>query len=191
MYLPSLFCLLLIYGFDSPCVAGLTVIAALIHECGHGVCLMLQKNNGGKLSGHLTGFRISKKQTASYLSDAIVYAAGPLANFAASALALVFIRAETDYVVLFSIINLSTATSNLLPIKGYDGYDIVRSLLCLTDKWNDIQPFMDIVSLISITFILILSLYIMARIGDGYWTAGLFILSLIKAASEGLKRRFS
>lgn len=191
LYLPSLFWLFLIYGFDTPCVAGLTIIAALIHECGHGACLLLQNNSTGRLKGSLSGFRISKKNTNSYLVDIAVFAAGPLANLSVSFLVFEFNRIETDYMLLFSVINLATALSNLLPIKGYDGYGIIHSLLCFSDKGDRAQSILEVISLTLVVIISILSLYVMARIGDGYWTAGLFILSLIKEVSGDLKKRFS
>ena len=152
---------------------------------------MIQRGQNAKFSGNLSGFRISKKNTNSYLADAAVYASGPIANFAAAILFPAFIRAEADYVILSSVINLATGLSNLLPIKGYDGYGIIYSLLCLSEKWEKFQAIMDVVSLASVTFVLLISLYVMARIGDGYWTAGLFVISLTKAVSESLKKYFS
>ena len=29
------FSVMIIYGFDHPCIGGITIICALIHECGH------------------------------------------------------------------------------------------------------------------------------------------------------------
>ena len=191
LYLPSLFWLLLIYGFDSPCIAGLTVISAIIHECGHCAYLLLRKDEKSRLVGNLSGFRISRTNTVSYVDDALLYASGPMANFAASIFALCFAMTKNNYIFLFAIINLATAFSNLLPIKGYDGYGIMRSLLCLNDKWDKLQSIFECISLLFVAFILFLSLYVMARIGDGYWTTGLFLLSLIKEVSEGLKKAFS
>ena len=191
LYLPSLFWILLIYGFDTPCVAGLTVIAAIIHECGHGAFLLLKNDKKSRLKGNLSGFRISRKHTDSYSSDAILYASGPLFNFSAAVIALPFIEKAGEYAFLFLIINLATGISNLLPIKGYDGYGLIRALLYRADKWDKQEKILDLISLLAVSLTLLLSLYVMARIGDGYWTAGLFILSLIKEASEGLSKRFS
>ena len=191
LYLPSLFWLLLIYGFDSPCIAGLTVIAAVIHECGHGAFLLFQNSRSGMLVGNLSGFRISRKNTDSYFDDAALYFAGPLANFTAAIFSVGFIGLGSEYAFLFFVINLATALSNLLPIKGYDGYGIARSLLSLFDKWEKCRVVFEVISLISVTFILFVSLYVMARVGDGYWTTGLFVISLLKEVSDGMKKHFA
>jgi Zn-dependent protease len=191
LYLPTLFWILLIYGFDTPCTAGLTVISAIIHECGHGACLLLGKDKKSRLVGNLSGFRISRKTTDSYQADAALYASGPLLNFAAALVAAPFIRTVGEYAFLFAVINAATGISNLMPIRGYDGYGLIRALLCRVDKWDALQEKFEFLSLLSVSLTLILSLYVLSRIGDGYWTAGLFILSLIKEATEGLNKRFS
>ena len=190
LYLPSLFWILLIFGFDTPYIAVLTILAALIHECGHIGYLLSNKSNDPKLKFHISGFRITSRKTNSYLSDAHLYFAGPAANFVTAAVTRPFVHSYGDYAFMFLTINLATAISNLLPIKGYDGYGAIRSLLHHCDAKEAFFVSLDTVSLIFTTFISFLSLYVMARIGDGYWTAGLFIISLIKEASESLKKHF-
>ena len=78
--LPLLFWVLLIFGFDTPDIAILTISAALIHELGHLAAIHLFCGSA-KMRGHLSGFRI-KTSSATYSQHALVLAAGPMANIA-------------------------------------------------------------------------------------------------------------
>lgn len=190
-FLPSLFWVLLIFGFDDPPVAFVTILCALIHELGHAIQIKLNNSSEIALRTTLCGFRMKRSRHSSYLSDAAVYLGGPLFNFI-SVIPIVFLPFFNIYIKqLFTTVSLATAFSNLLPIKGYDGYGIIRSLACHYGKEDSILPLLDSVSfwfLVTLTFV---SLYIVTRIGSSYWMAGLFIVSLIREIADRLKNVFS
>ncbi len=181
--LPILFWLLIIYGFDDPCTAGITVSAAIIHECGHFVHILISSKKKAEFRGDLSGFRIKKSSNTSYIYDILLFASGPMANIITAVILLPFSRIN-QYIFFFAVINFTTAISNLLPIHGYDGYGILISFIKMHSDSEKLITFLDIISFSLITFISFLSLYILARIGDSYWIAGLFLFSLVKEVSR-------
>lgn len=191
VFLPSLFWLLLIYGFDEALPAGLTIICALLHELGHEAYFLLGKGEKLRIRTTLSGFRIKKRHSDSYLTDAFLYAAGPLANLAAILLFLPIRLFPDEYKELFINLNLITALSNLLPIKSYDGYGIMLSLLRFLNKEDNYLAILDMISFACTIFLAFLSLYIVGKVGNCYWMAGLFIISLVGEVSERLKQVFS
>lgn len=185
--LPILFWLLLIYGFDEPCVAGVTVIAAIIHEAGHEGYVFFKCGLPYSVRGALSGFRIRRKEHFSYCEEIKLYFAGPFANFAAALTSLPFLCISRDYIGLFALINIATAVSNLLPVKGHDGYGIVKTYLEMKETP---EIYFSILMAFSFVFVILLcffSLYLMDRCDGGYWIYGIFIISLISEISNMLK----
>ena len=79
---------------------------------------------------------------------------------------------------VFSLLNLVTGLSNLLPIKTYDGYSVLTRLALLRDD-HRLLRLIDLISAsLSIT-VLFLSLYMMYRLNSGYWLFGLFIAIIL------------
>lgn len=186
----SLFWILLLYSFDSPDVAGLTIICAIIHETGHEVFLYRKHGKLSLPSSRLHGMKISKaaKSKMSYKEEALLYASGPAANVVAAVAALPFFGALNGYVACFITLNLATAASNLIPIRGYDGYGILR---CLVAEHSDSAAFQGCLSLISFILTLclcVLSLYLIDRLGEGLWIFAVFILSLLASIAQSLKK---
>ncbi len=189
LFLPALFWLLVIYGFDDPCIAGITVISAILHECGHISYLLLSGSGKANIRGDLSGFRIKKKAGASYLSDIRLFAAGPIANLSAALFALPALPFG-KYAGLWAVINIATALTNLLPIHGYDGYGILSSTIHMTNNEVFLFIILDRVSFTFTAFLTLTALYILVRVGASYWMAGIFIISLIKEVSRRLKSIF-
>lgn len=173
------FWVLIIYGFGSPFVAGLTLISVLIHECGHECCLLLINGRGGRILGRANGFRIKNEDTLSYSKEIWLYASGAVANFATALLALLIGITFEIHVNTFIIVNMITAISNLLPVRSYDGYGILRSLIdrCCAPLWA--YRALDTISLAVSSFAVTLSLYLMWSFGEGYWIYGVFLISVI------------
>ena len=119
--LPLVFWVTLIFSFDEPYVAVLTILCALIHECGHLLAQGLFKSNPS-LHAKIYGFRIKDSNITSYKSRIITAMAGPVTNLTVFFALLFFGFAKQEYLFTFACINLATALSNLLPIEGYDGY---------------------------------------------------------------------
>ena len=183
--LPAFFWVLLIFGFEEPPVALISITAAIIHECGHMSYIFLKKNNG-KLRGNLSGFRIKSKGVFSYKDEMLTYIAGPLANLSTALLVVLFIPLFGETAVDTAIIHLVTAISNLLPIKGYDGYGILRCLIQKSERAEDALIFVERFSSGLIFFFCIFSLYLIDRQGGGYWIFAVFFASMIKNIKDGL-----
>ena len=126
--LPTVFWLAVIWGFDKPYVACLTLLSALLHEIGHLIAINHYSKKYSLPHGRLFGFKITKGAMLAYGEEAIVYAAGPLANFTAALFTIPLLSLWGEYACLLFYINLCTAISNLLPCEGYDGYGIARAV---------------------------------------------------------------
>lgn len=187
--LPVFFWIFLIFGFDEPHVAIMTILSALIHEAGH-ICYVVTRLDGRPdLRGALSGFRIRKSPFMSYKQEFLTYLSGPLANlFVFVVLSLLSAVIGGEFFP-FAIINLTTAVSNLLPIVGYDGYGILVTLI----KMRDMKPlYLTLLSSISDALIFslcIISLYFIDRHDGGYWIFGLFFVSMIKCINTNIKRQ--
>ena len=180
-FLPLIFWVFLIFAFDTPRFAILTLAAALIHEIGHitfgasrGILRLIP-------SPKTSGFRITPPENISYKDELILLIGGPVLNlsffFFSFALRFIF---QTKIIFDFAIINLLTALSNLLPIKSYDGYRIIESLILM--KKSESNGYLTTLSLLSFAFTVILtflSLYLILKIGEGYWIFALFFSSAV------------
>lgn len=175
-FMSVIFWLLLIYGFDEPCTAGLTVASALIHEAGHILYFSLLSRRGVSLRGVPSGLRLGGGTAVSYSDEILGYASGPLANFAACVIALPLLPLSEGYVMLFILLNLATAVSNLMPIKGYDGYGIAATAL---EAWGIGTRLLEAISFVIKCFAAMLALYLMERLGEGYWLFGVFFFSIV------------
>lgn len=185
--LPVLFWVSLLFGFDTPDMAILTLIAALIHEGGHLFAIHALRalkrrdaeraENAAHVRGHLSGFRI-RAPRGSYAEEITVLLAGPAMNIAFAILLLPILNAGDGYIRAFLLLNVLTAVSSLAPIEGYDGYGILKKICESKNSPRAISA----LSHTSFTLAVILSffaLYIMLRFGDGYWIFGVFFLILV------------
>lgn len=183
--LPIVFWVLLMFGFDEPYVAILTIITALIHEIGHLIAIYTLKKGCFCLPrGDISGFRI-EVTSLSYKEEAISSLAGPLINLILGIIPVFFCSSE--YSLVFATLNIMTAFSNLLPVKGQDGYKFAISLASLYSKNPErIVAFLDCFSFFFSSVMCFLSLYLILKIGEGYWIFAVFFSFLL---SEILKRQ--
>ena len=178
--LPLFFWLFLIFGFEEPTVAIISLCSALAHECGHFLSIILQRRRGVKICAHFSGFRIRTAGAKGYSQEMITYLCGPLVNLLLWAILSLMSVRFGELCAIAALINLATAMSNLLPIEGYDGYGILRCVM----EWRGYSCGQRILKGISSTLIFtmcIVSLYFIDRVGEGYWIYGLFMLSMIKS----------
>ncbi len=183
-FLPALFWMLLIFGFDDPCIGTITVIAAAIHELGHTVALLILGRTAKLPEGRLRGLKI-RVDTCSYTDMLIILSSGPLANILVS-LFLLPLSEDSPYLKTVTLINLATALSNLIPTEGYDGYGILETVLRMRDK-STVR--LDGISLFFTAAFTFFSLYTIGRFGIGYWLFGVFFISLLKKLSVLTKKR--
>lgn len=183
------FWVLLIFGFGEPIFAGLSVISAFIHEFGHEFYLYASGKRASIAKGRLSGFSIKKRGIYSYRDECLLYASGIIFNLAAVLIALPFLPLSSEYVGTFVFVNLATALSNLLPVEGFDGYGIFRSVAAYFGKEEEFLRIFSAVSLGVIILLSFLSLYMMKRFDAGYWTFAVFLLSLISRLEKRLNHK--
>ncbi len=183
--IPIFFWCALIFGFTEPPVAVLTLITAASHELGHLLAIYAVGARFEHMRGRWLGLGISLPRNLSYRDEALVYAAGPAANLICSAVGCLFIPLCRDYALLFVLLNLATALSNLLPIEGHDGYGVIRALSASTEKG---EGMLQSLSPVFTAVLCLLSLYVIDRLGEGYFIFAVFIASLLSSMKAGLLR---
>ena len=185
--LSGLFWILLIFGFEDVASAVMTLAAALLHELGHCSALFILGAGGAPPRARLHGFGILTRRILSYREELFAASAGPLANLLVAAILAPLWR--SDEVLLFIFFNLLTAVSNLLPIKGYDGYRIICSALSLIGRETAIL-FIDALSFGLASAAVLTSLCVIYFFDAGYWIFFVFFIFLLKEAKISLERRF-
>ena len=188
--LPAFFWTLLIFSFDTPDIAVLTLLCAAIHELGHEVYIYLKLGKLKLPSAELHGMKISGSVMLrfSYREEAMLYASGPLANIVTSLLTLPLIPLEKEYLLCFFAVNLTTALSNLIPIRGYDGYGILSSIMRHSLCEERALRILNHTSLTFTVALCLISLYFVDRLGESYWICAVFTFSLLSEISRGLKK---
>jgi Zn-dependent protease len=181
--LPAIFWILVIFGFDTPVMAFSTLLCAVIHEGGH---ILGYKLMGGSatLKSSPTGFRLKSRIVHSYGGELVIAAFGPAANFITAALCIPLFGFFGGYFKLFALLNLLTGISNLLPVRGYDGYRIAD---CLIAVCSDNPGAPQLLSKISATLTVIMcfiSLYFILIANSGWWLYFVLVFSLLRNLRE-------
>lgn len=169
---------LVMFGFDEPYIAGLTVAAALAHECGHLAYALFKMKTEISARGRLSGPRIKALCCRSYRDELGLLFSGPLMNLVLFVLTLPFFR-FSGYLQSFGVLNLATAFSNLLPMVGHDGYGIALTLLRAYGAPRSAFTALKCVSVGLGFFGCVLALFLMERASEGYWLFAIFYFSLI------------
>lgn len=176
--LPLIFWIFLIFGFDVPYIAILTIISALIHEAGHIAAISHLSGKCEIPSGKMFGFRIKRSGSLSYRKECAVLAAGPLANIILFILTLPFAHMLEGYVGIFGLVNLATGISNLIPVEGYDGYGILSQVLTSKNMTGGLRV-IDCISFMFSVLATFLSLYLIDKADSGYWVFAVFFAVMI------------
>lgn len=179
LLLPLCFWLMVMLSFDDISICILTLLAVSLHEIGHiGAYIFLKRGKITLPRAAINGLKIHTGGGLSYFEELIITLFGPLVNILVFLLLLPF-SAISHYLYTFGIINLLCAISNLLPIRGYDGYGILNAYLSLKYSLpkSEALEFISIVftSLITITFSLTIFIT-----GEGYWIFAVFFIHLLK-----------
>ena len=189
-FLPVLFWIFVAAAFDEIGAALLTLITALIHEGGHLVYLLFRSKPSLSIKGDLSGFRIRCRSRLTYKDEILLCAFGPLANLLFAAFALLLPSSDTEYTSLFVFLNIAAALSNILPVKGYDGYRILRCLMLSSGRFESLTFVLDGVSFAIVTVMTFSSLYVMDKLDGGYWIWGVFSVILYQTVKDRLKSAF-
>ncbi len=174
--LPLLFWMSVLLAFDEIYVAVLSIIAIMTHEAGH-LLVYLFLGKKCRLLAKLDGLRISGHGSLSHTSQLAVYAAGPSMNILAAITALPLI--ENDYFKALFAVQIMYAVSNLLPIRGSDGYGIIDSICNALGDGYKHGRLLDSISLLTVILLSYFSLYVMVKLNSGYWMYFIFLTQLI------------
>ena len=93
-----------------------------------------------------------------------------------------------EYGYMLCGLNALTAVSNLLPCEGLDGYGILRAVLEGHGLGGGLRV-LDAVGVGVNIFIMLSALFLMMRIGEGYWIFGLFLWNTVVSLEKLRKRR--
>ena len=184
--LSAFFWILVILGFDEPYAAVITLISVVIHEGGHSLAAWCLQGRTDLPRGRLLGLRMRVVGTVGYGAGCAVYASGAAANFLAAAVALPFLGLAEEYVSAFAVINLASGVTNLLPIEGYDGYGIIRTLLDCMCAGAAAYRILEAVSFTITATLTFLSLIFIYEIGEGYWMFAAFAAATFRRCSKWL-----
>ncbi len=122
--------LLVLLYHDPSGVAVTGVFAALIHECGHIIAMLILSYRPNTIALSIYGAKIDTQTHPPSFHMLFIAAAGPLVNIAAAMIAFVCNgKAE------FRIIHLSLAAINMIPVYPLDGGQMLYHLLQIPE-WN-------------------------------------------------------
>lgn len=180
---------LMLFSFEEIELAVVTLLCAIIHELGHVTCIVFMGQQF-KLRGVANGFRIKSNYVRSYDEEIMTYLSGPIANIFCSIILFVFSLLISSRFEIMAVINLATGLSNLLPIKGYDGYGALYAIIKKRDEWETAQELLNAFSSVLILSLCILSLYLIDRYDGGYWIFAVFFVSMVKEIKITLDKHF-
>ena len=185
--LSTLFWIFMLFSFEEKALAITSIICSLIHELGHFVCIILVSKNRLGFRGTINGFRIKNNGLHSYQEELMIYLSGPFANVFSFTICLILSFIANKNFVVIGIIHLLTALSNLIPIKGYDGYGAISAIIKNHGNSDKALHILSCISSALIFTFCVCSLYLIDRQGGGYWIFAVFFVSMIKEFKEGLE----
>ncbi len=171
--------LLFLLSFHTPPLAMLTLLCALLHELGHIGAAHLIGRHVRAPQRRLNGLLLPLSGPLSYRQEMLVAAAGPLANGLTALVCLALRPLGRAFFDAFATLSLMTGAANLLPVAGYDGERMLRCLLSLRRDAGVAHRVCSALSLGLSAVLTLLSLYVMLRVGGGFWVCGVFFVTLL------------
>ncbi len=184
--LPVVFWCCLIYSFDETVGAGITILAMIIHELGHLICIFFITGRWEMPKSTFNGLRISGQECFSYLQQMLQYASGPIFNLLAALLMLLYAGLD-EYSELFIVINVATAISNLLPIDGYDGYRLLYAAISYLDLGFRAYAILEMLSFFFTASLCLFSMFLVYNFGNGYWFMAIFLFATVNKLQKWQK----
>ena len=178
-FLPVCFFVMLMLSLNNLAICILTILSAMLHEIGHIFAFIIIKRGAPSFpKAVLNGLKLYTGADLSYSEELIITLAGPLMNIVVFLFTLPFFSLS-GYIFTFGIINLFSCISNLIPIKSYDGYGILRAFVFLRFSLPR-SEILELISLISASLITLISAVAIFIIGEGYWLFIVFFIHLLK-----------
>lgn len=189
--LSFLFWAMILFGFNSPSVAVLTLLAALIHECGHIAAQIFTENFRGLPHFSLCGMKLRSVGRVCYKDELLILAAGPAANLFTFLFFYLLTVIFGGGFFIFALLNLFTAIGNLAPLYDTDGYKIITLLYSSLGLGFGAWRALSAVSFAFTVILTFLSLYLIMKVGDGFWIFIIFFFSLLNTLfnSKNIKKR--
>lgn len=152
---------------DRTGIVFLTVLAALLHECGHLAAAKLLGIRTERMQLGFLGMRLETGGTVlSYGAEWLLCAAGPLTSLLCAALAAplwqTFAAAR-----IFSCASLVLGFLNLLPIRTFDGGRMLESFLNFVCGTRISGRVMTLCSFLFLFLLWATAVYFLLRVGDG------------------------
>lgn len=123
---------------DTTDTAALAVCAAVIHETGHLVCMLVCGERPSEIFFAPFGMSITRLPRGSCKREVAIALAGPAANILAAAVLAVFMFVcRSSDLLKAVVVNIALAAFNLLPIEPLDCGRAVRYLL--VSKFNTLR----------------------------------------------------
>lgn len=159
------FCALLLT--DRSGLVSVTLVAALLHECGHIVAARAMKIPFRKMRIDFMGARLEiGGRMLSYWEEWLLAAAGPITSLLGAAFGGLF-WGVTQLAVYFSCASLLLGLLNLLPIRTFDGGRMLEGmLLAFWDEERARRVLMGS-SFLFLFLLWSISVYFLLRVGDG------------------------
>ena len=183
LLLSLVFWIAIIFSFDETDLAVLTVSAIFLHELGHITYAWIISGKLCMPRPSTYGFKLRTERILTYKEETLLYISGPLANIFVFVALYPLAKNGHEYLLKFSVINLLTALSNLLPIDGYDGFGIIRAMTSALLPYRTAYIICNLVSFVCSFCICTVSLYIIDRTGGNFWFFGIFFSSFISKLS--------
>ena len=161
---PGAVLLLAVLAFDKSAVFAASLLAATVHECGHLLAARWLHVPLSLLELDLMGAKLyPARAIPSYRAEALLAAAGPLFSLL---LALPLAWSAVPFFAALRSATLSFALFNLLPIEGFDGGRVLRSLLACRLGEDTARRAVFASSYLSLLFLFALAACLLLRYGE-------------------------
>ncbi len=147
-----------------------TLLAAVLHECGHFLAARLLRIPLGDLHLDLLGARLEVRgRMLSYAEEWILCAAGPIVSLACAAAGAAFwgVAPIAEAAMRFSCASLVLGALNLMPIRTFDGGRMLEVALLSFFGERLVQSVMRTFSFLLLFLLWAVAVYFLLRVGDG------------------------
>lgn len=168
----------LISFFDTDGMLLCSLVAAMLHETGHLIAMVIKNDLPTEIDIHIFNVDIvdNSRPIRNPNDDIFILCFGGVFNLILAVVSIVIFRlTNSAFIYMFFASNLMLGIFNLLPISVLDGGQIVESLLLKHLKPKATQIISDIISLIILLPLSVLGFYILLQ---SKYNFSLLIISL-------------